>query len=152
MKKTKLIASAIIFAGIVGTQGALAGSKMVAYTIKDNSIAQSLTNKKGDPAKGRKLAANRKKGNCLACHATKDLKEFDFHGHLGPALDGASARYSEGELRLRLVDAKKLNEDTMMPAFYKNSGLTRVKKKFVGKSILTAQELEDVLAYLMTLK
>ena len=152
MKKSKLIASALLLAGLTGAQGATAETKMIAYTIKDGAIAKSLTGKKGDPAKGRKLAANRKKGNCLACHATKDLKELLFHGKIGPSLDGVAERYSEGELRLRLVDPKKINEDTMMPAFYKNSGLTRVKKKFIGKPILTAQEVEDVLAYLMTLK
>ncbi len=118
---------------------------------KGESIAQSLTGQPGDPIKGRAVAVHRKKGNCLACHGMP-APEQQFHGNIGPDLAGVASRYSSGELRLRLVDATIINEDTIMPAFYRNAGLHRVLKKFKGKTVLSAQEVEDVLAYLMTLK
>ncbi len=118
---------------------------------KGESIAQSLTGQPGDPIKGRAVAVHRKKGNCLACHGMP-APEQQFHGNIGPDLAGVASRYSAGELRLRLVDATIINEDTIMPAFYRNTGLHRVLKKFKGKTVLSAQEIEDVLAYLMTLK
>ena len=118
---------------------------------KGESIVQSLTGQPGDPVKGRAVAVHRKKGNCLACHGMP-APEQQFHGNIGPDLAGVASRYSSGELRLRLVDATIINEDTIMPAFYRNVGLHRVLKKFKGKTVLSAQEVEDVLAYLMTLK
>ncbi len=118
---------------------------------KGESIVQSLTGQPGDPVKGRAVAVHRKKGNCLACHGMP-APEQQFHGNIGPDLAGVASRYSSGELRLRLVDATIINEDTIMPAFYRNAGLHRVLKKFKGKTVLSAQEVEDVLAYLMTLK
>jgi len=119
--------------------------------VDDTSIPKSLTGKPGDPAMGRKLAINRKKGNCLACHVMP-ISEQQFHGNLGPSLVGVGERYDEGELRLRVVDAKVVNPDTTMPAFYRSSGLHRVLKKFQGKTILAAQDVEDIVAYLKTLK
>ncbi len=125
--------------------------KLVSYIIKDDGIAKSLTGKAGDPKKGRKLYINRKKGNCLACHTSTDMAKEPFHGNIGPSLDEVGNNLSVAELRLRLVDPKKLNPDTIMPAFYK-FGKTRVMKKWKGKTILSAQEVEDVVAYLTTLK
>ncbi|MCW9032774.1 MAG: sulfur oxidation c-type cytochrome SoxX [Rhodospirillales bacterium] len=127
-------------------------AKLVKYEIKDgNSIPKSLTGKPGDAKKGREAAIHRKKGNCLACH-TLPIPEQSFHGDVGPDLKGVADRYSEGEIRLRLVNSKVVNEDTIMPAFYKTDGLNRVMKKFKGKTILSAQDVEDIVAYLMTLK
>jgi len=124
----------------------------VAYEIVDgSSIPKSLTGEAGDPAKGREVAIDRKLGNCLACH-TLPIPEQAFHGETGPDLNGVADRYSEGELRLRLVDAKVVNEATMMPSFYEMKRLHRVAKGFEGKSVLTAEQVEDVVAYLMTLK
>ncbi len=97
------------------------------------------------------MAINRKKGNCLACH-NMPIPEQSFHGETGPDLNGVGSRYEIGELRLRVVDPKVINPDTMMPAFYRADGYHRVAKKFQGKTILSAQEVEDLLAYLMTLK
>lgn len=123
----------------------------VKYDINDDAIAASLTGKAGDPANGKKIATNRKKGNCLACHSMP-IPEQAFHGNIGPDLKGVADRYSEGELRLRVVDSKTVNSDTIMPAFYRDTGFIRVMKKFEGKTVLSAQEVEDVVAYLMTLK
>jgi len=131
---------------------AVGAAEMAKYeVVDDSSIPKSLTGKTGDPANGRKLAINRKKGNCLACHVMP-IPEQQFHGNLGPSLVGVGERYDEGELRLRVVDAKVVNPDTTMPAFYRSSGLHRVLKKFQGKTILAAQDVEDIVAYLTTLK
>jgi sulfur-oxidizing protein SoxX len=125
---------------------------LVPYTIvDDNSIPKSLTGKAGDPANGRKLAINRKKGNCLACHAMP-IPEQQFHGETAPSLYGVGNRLSVGELRLQIVNSKVTNEDTMMPSFYRTFGYNRPLKKFAGKSILKAQDVEDIVAYLLTLK
>ena len=124
---------------------------LIKYQINNDAIATSLTRKAGDPVNGKKLATNRKKGNCLACHSMP-IPEQAFHGNIGPDLKGISSRYSEGELRLRIVNPKVLNSETIMPAFYKADGFNRVMEKFAGKTIITAQEVEDIVAYLMTLK
>ena len=94
----------------------------------------------------------RKQGNCLCVHAVAELENELFHGEVGPSLDGVADRLNEGELRLRVVNPKKINPETIMPAFYVTEGLYRVAKAFVGKPILTAAQVEDVVAYLMTLK
>jgi L-cysteine S-thiosulfotransferase len=135
----------------LSTNADAAGKKLVNYTINKGAIAKSLTGKSGDAAKGRKLAINRKKGNCLACHVMP-IPEQAFHGEIGPSLKGVASRLTEGQVRLRIVDPKYFNRDTIMPAFYKNTGFTRVMKKFKGKSMLSAAQIEDLVAYTMTLK
>jgi sulfur-oxidizing protein SoxX len=145
------IFGAVLGALVIYGVGAKA-DEVVKYEIADgNSIPKSLTGMLGDPERGRKVAINRKQGNCLACHKMP-IPEQAFHGEVGPDLAGVASRYKEGELRLRVVDSKALNPDTIMPAFYRNSGLNRVMKKFQGKSVLTAEQVEDVVAYLLTLK
>lgn len=152
MRKTKLIAGTLALAGLFSIEAALAASHMKAYKVDGHAIKASLTGKPGDAAKGRKLAIHRKKGNCLACHVISDLKDQPFHGNVGPSLDGVAGRYSEGELRMRIVNPKIFHEETIMPAFYKADGFTRPIKKFKGKSVLSAEEVEDIVAYLKTLK
>lgn len=135
------------FLVLSGTAGAAEN-----YKVANNAIPASLTGKPGDPANGRKIAIDRRKGNCLACHAISAIPEQQFHGNIGPALDGVGAIYSAAELRLRVVNPKVLNPDTMMPSFYRTTGFHRVQKKWQGKSIISAQEVEDVVAFLQTLK
>ena len=118
----------------------------------DGVVDVSLTGQAGDAAEGRKVFMNRKLGNCLACHENSDMPEQPFHGEVGPMLDGAGDRWSEGELRGIVSNAKQMFPDTIMPAFYIDSGYTRALDKFEGKSILSAQQVEDVVAYLLTLK
>ncbi len=126
--------------------------KLAKFTVVEaNSIPDSLTGKPGNAKKGRATAIDRKRGNCLACHAMP-IPEQAYHGQIGPDLKGVASRYKEGELRLRVVNSKVVNADTIMPAFYRNDGLHRVLKKFKGKTVLSAEEVEDVVAYLMTLK
>ena len=125
---------------------------LVAYEIVDgSSIPKSLTGVAGDPANGKKVAVGRKAGNCLACHAMQ-ISEQPFHGETAPSLYGVGNRLSAGELRMQLVNSKVTNEDTMMPSYYRPFGFERPLKKFVGKTILSAQDVEDVVAYLQTLK
>ncbi len=135
---------------------ALADGHMVKYEITgaehEYAIEKSLTGKAGDPVNGRKVSISRKKGNCLACHAVSVLKDQPYHGEVGPSLDGVAGRYAPGQLRMMIVDQKKYFPDTLMPALYRNTGFHRVVGKFKGKSILSAQEVEDVLAFILTLK
>ncbi|MEO1732419.1 MAG: sulfur oxidation c-type cytochrome SoxX [Pseudomonadota bacterium] len=119
---------------------------------KDGIVEASLTGTPGDPVVGRAVFANRKQGNCLACHANADLSEESFHGEVAPMLDGVADRWTEPELRSIVTNAKVMFEGTMMPAFYIDTGYVRPLEGFEGKSILTAQQVEDVVAYLMTLK
>ena len=118
---------------------------------EDGAVRTSLTDTAGSAENGRKVFASRKLGNCLACHANEDLAEQNFHGQVGPPLDGVAERWSQAELRGIVSNSKMMFEGTIMPAFYKDAGYTRPLKKFDGKSILSAQQVEDVVAYLMTL-
>ena len=119
---------------------------------EDGAVTASLTGVAGDPVNGRKVFANRKQGNCLACHQNSEMPEQSFHGEVGPALDGAADRWEAAALRGILVDSKKTFEGTIMPSFYRTENGVRPLKKFEGKTILNAQQVEDVLAYLLTLK
>ena len=149
MKRTALLlAATILSASAVATLAA----GLVAYeVVGGRSIPVSLTGKPGDPARGKVIAADRKLGNCLACHVIPALADLPFHGDVGPSLAGVAERYSEGELRLWVVDPKVVNPDTMMPAFYRTEGLYRVMEEFESKPILTAEQVEDLIALLMTL-
>jgi sulfur-oxidizing protein SoxX len=121
------------------------------YTIVGDAIPASLTGTPGDPARGRAIVGNRQVGLCLLCH-TGPFPEEKFQGTLAPDLKGAGARWSVGQLRLRIVDASRFKEDTIMPAYYHVQGLTRVAPAFAGKPVLTAEQIEDVVAYLATLR
>ena len=154
MKTRTLVATAMVVAvSAAFSLSAMAGTpKLVNYKVVDeSSIPKSLTGKAGNSKKGRKLAIHRKKGNCLACHKMP-IPEQQFHGEIGPNLAGVGSRYSAGELRLLIVNPKVVNEDTIMPAFYKNTGFNAVLKKFKGKTVISAQDVEDIIAYLLTLK
>jgi len=122
-----------------------------AQAIVGDAMPQSLTGQPGDAARGRAIVANRQVGLCLLCHSGP-IPEERFQGNLAPSLSGAGARWSEGQLRLRIADAGRLNPATIMPPYYRSDGLERVAKAFVGKTILSAAQVEDVVAYLMTLK
>lgn len=119
----------------------------------DMAIEQSLTGAPGNPDEGAKVLASRSLGNCLACHAAAPLVKEQFHGDVGPALDGVADRWSAAQLRAIVVNAKHVfTEETVMPAFYSLDVGIDVRKDLVGKTILTAQQVEDVVAFLGTLK
>jgi sulfur-oxidizing protein SoxX len=123
----------------------------VDYRIVNGAIPEPLTDQLGDPERGRRIVLDREAGDCTICHAMP-LPQRQFHGTIGPPLDGVGSRYSAGELRLRLVDPKTFNPDTVMPAYHRVEGLHRVHERYRGQPILTAQQVEDVVAYLLTLQ
>ncbi|MET0919242.1 MAG: sulfur oxidation c-type cytochrome SoxX [Burkholderiales bacterium] len=105
----------------------------------------------GDAARGRALVVARDSANCVLCHAVPD-PAVKFAGDVGPSLAGVGARLSEAQLRLRVADNLRVNPATVMPSYYKVDGLDRVASTYAGKPVLTAQEMEDVVAWLVTLK
>jgi len=122
-----------------------------AYDVVGDGIPQPLTATPGDAARGRAIVASRQTGLCLLCHSAP-ITEERFQGNLATDLAGAGSRWSEAQLRLRLVDARQLNPASMMPAYYRVDGLQRVGEAWQGRSILSAQQIEDVVAYLRTLR
>lgn len=146
LKKHKFLTSLLILTAL-GLGGANAS-----FANEVTGIDKSLTDVAGDKANGKKVFVDLRKGNCLACHAVTDLNNEQFHGNVGPSLDGVAERYDEAGLRLLIVNSKELFPETVMPAFYVKEGFNRPRKDLIGKSILEAQEVEDVVAYLLTLK
>ncbi len=129
----------------------------VAYV--DGSIEQSLTGVAGDPVSGEAIATTAALGNCVACHQAAVLEKYEFPGTVGPVLDGVADRWSEADLRGIVANAKMKFDGTMMPAFYKTGPYIRPGAAYTGKAaegelppLLTAQQVEDVVAFLMTLK
>ena len=146
------VGSALLAGALAGAAGqSLAQEPLRSFTIVGVAIPEPVTGQRGDPARGRAIVTNRQVGLCLLCHSGP-FPEERFQGDLSPDLSGTGARWSEGQLRLRLVDASRLNPDTIMPSYYKVDGLTRVGPSWQGKPILTATQIEDVVAYLATLK
>jgi sulfur-oxidizing protein SoxX len=116
----------------------------------EDSIPSSLTGAKGDPVRGRAIVTNRQVGLCLLCHSGP-FPEERVQGDLAPPLNGAGRRLSEGELRLRIADSARINPASIMPAYFRTEGLTRVAPAFEGKPVLSAEQIEDVVAFLKTL-
>jgi sulfur-oxidizing protein SoxX len=145
------IASACIIAGITAASAEVVAPDKV--MMEEMMVGKSLTGQAGNLEAGRKAFASRKLGNCLACHANADLKNELFHGQVGPPLDGVADRLEEPQMRAILVDSKKvLGEQTIMPSFYKVFNGQRTQEKFHNKTILSAEQIEDIIAYLITLK
>jgi L-cysteine S-thiosulfotransferase len=130
---------------------AAAEDSLRGYDVRGDSIDRSLTGQQGDPTRGARLVADRRRGLCLLCH-TGPFPETGFQGTLAPDLRGVGARLSEGQLRLRIVDMKAIAPTSIMPSYYRIEGLDRVAPRFRGKPILTAAEIEDIVAYLAGLK
>jgi L-cysteine S-thiosulfotransferase len=151
-------ASATVLAALAGAalaEGsaarALAEAALRPYMVVGDAIPASLTGTGGNPERGQAIVINRQVGLCLLCH-TGPFPQERFQGTLAPDLKGAGARATEGQLRLRIVDASRLKPDTIMPPYYRVDGLERVAPSFQGKPILTAEQIEDVVAYLATLR
>jgi sulfur-oxidizing protein SoxX len=121
------------------------------YAVVRDAIPRPLASRPGDATRGRAIVANRSVGLCLLCHSGP-IPEERFQGTLAPSLAGAGTRWSQAQLRLRIADGARLNPDTIMPPYYRTTDLQHVAKGFEGKTILTAEQVEDVVAYLATLK
>ena len=135
----------------LGAGSAAAEGGLRPFTVVGDAIPASLTGQPGSRQEGEKIVTNRQVGLCLLCHSGPYPQER-FQGTLAPDLKGAGTRSTEGQLRLRIVDASRINPETNMPPYYRVDGLNRVSPGFRGKPILTAEQIEDVVAYLMTLK
>ena len=137
---------------LIAVGGALAeDGRLVRYQVVDDAIPKPLTATAGDPARGREIVANRQVGLCLLCHPGPFAEER-LQGSLAPDLAGVADRLSPGQMRLRLVEPTRVNPSTIMPAYYRVEGLSRVAPAFAGKPILSAEQIEDVVAFLATLK
>lgn len=154
-----LTMAALILAGTAGSGLAAEPPAPSALTWNEGAIDQSLTGQPGDPAAGAQVMTTNSLGNCVACHQISAMPEVPFQGDIGPMLDGVAGRYTEAQLRGIVADAKKTFEGSMMPGFYKGEGFIRPGDGYTGKAgveplppILTAQQVEDVVAYLVTLK
>jgi L-cysteine S-thiosulfotransferase len=129
---------------------AASAEQLRAYVVTADTIRASLTGMPGDAARGRALVLDRA-NTCILCHSGP-FPEVRFQGDLAPNLAGAGSRWTEGQLRLRLVDASSLNPATIMPSYYRLDGLDRVGPAWRGKPILSAEQIEDIVAYLTTLR
>ena len=154
MKQLAISAVAVVMA--LGAHAAEVAPTEVVY--EDGAVANSLSGTAGNPDEGA-VIMNKGAGNCIACHQVSALSNLPFHGEIGPPLDGAADRWSEAELRGIVANAKMMFPDTMMPSFYKTEGFIRPGNAYTGKAaegdlspLLTAQQIEDVVAYLLTLK
>lgn len=140
-----VVAAALLMLAVSG-----AGGQGVREVV-DDGLPASLTGAPGDVARGRAIVANRQVGLCLLCHSGPGPGER-LQGDLAPDLTGVADRYTEAQLRLRIVDPARINPQTIMPSYDRTEGLTRVIGPFAGKPILNAQQIEDVVAYLTSLR
>jgi sulfur-oxidizing protein SoxX len=135
----------------VGALLVLAALGAAAQPMPGDSMPQPLTATPGDPVRGRAIVASRQQGLCLLCHSGP-FPEERFQGTVATSLAGAGSRWTVPQLRLRIVDSRRINPDSVMPAFHRADGLQRVGPAWQGKPILDAQQVEDVAAFLATLK
>jgi sulfur-oxidizing protein SoxX len=142
--------AALFALALMAATGSAAAETAMPKIVGD-AIPASLTGSPGDAARGRAIVRNRQSGLCLLCHRGP-FPEDPLQGTLAPDMSGAGARWSEGQLRLRIVDARRLNPATIMPPYYSTDGLSQVAPAFAGKTILTAAQIEDVVAYLVSLR
>lgn len=159
MKLTTLTL-ALTLTGALSVGGAAANPVAPADVVftEDGAVVASLTGVSGNAEEGAKIMASKKLGNCIACHAVSALNEAPFHGEVGPELDGVGERWNAAELRGILVNAKGIYDGTVMPSYYKVTGFIRPGDAYTGKApkgpldpLLSAQQIEDVVAFLATL-
>ena len=135
--------------------GLLAALALSGWVVVGDGIPAPLTATPGDAVRGRMIVGSRQQGLCLLCHSgptSADFSQARLQGTLAPSLEGAGARWSEAQLRLRIVDSRRINPTSLMPALHRSEGLTQVGAAWHGRPVLAAQQVEDVVAYLRTLK
>ena len=137
--------------GLASHEALAQANGTAAYQVEGDSIPLPLDGLAGDAARGRVIVATRQKGLCLLCHSGP-FPEERFQGNLAPSLEGAGSRSGQGQLRLRMVDSQRINPTSLMPGYHRTETLNQVGSAYVNRPILTAQEVEDVVAFLMTLK
>ena len=154
--KRSIMTMALVFTGFAVSAAEVAPSDV---KFEDGSVSQSLSGTLGDAASGSEVVGNKSLGNCVACHQVSDLADVPFQGEIGPSLDGVGERWSEEELRGIVANAKMMFPESMMPSFYKTEGFIRPGNAYTGEApddtfgpLLSAQQIEDVVAYLVTLK
>lgn len=143
------VAWALVTAMTAGAQP-MAKAGMLPFAVERDAVPAPLGGLKGDPARGKAIVIDRRRGNCLICHAFPIGKE-PFQGEIGPSMSGIASRLSEGQIRLRLIDQSRINPETIMPPYYRTEELTNVAPEYKGRPALDAQEIEDVVAYLASL-
>jgi sulfur-oxidizing protein SoxX len=148
---TAFAAGAVLTGCIAGSAGWAAAATLVSYRVENGQIRTPLTAEGGDPARGKTAVLSRDGGNCFLCHTVPEAGESPL-GTIGPPLAGVGERLSAAQLRMRLVDSTRLNRASVMPAYYRVKGFNRVATAYAGKPLLTAQQIEDVIAYLLTLR
>lgn len=152
---TCLIFSSIIFTGTSIAENVATVTQPEPYCqwqVENFAIEKPLCNLVGDPQRGKLVVTDSDKGNCLACHHLP-IEGIEAYGTIGPPLEGVGVRLSEGFIRLRVVDTRNIIPMSIMPGFYRDPTLiNRPRKDFEGRTFLTAQQVEDVIAYLVTLQ
>ena len=126
-------------------------SAVVAYQVNGDGIDEPLAAASGDAVRGRELVGNRQTGLCLLCHSGP-FEPRHLQGDLAPSLDGVGTRYTAAQLRLRIVNSQRLTPGSVMPAYHHVTGLTRVGRAWQGQPVFDARQVEDVVAYLVTLR
>lgn len=150
--RRQVYTTTLIVLGVLTLMSAHADEPYYSWRMDNFAINAPLGGLKGDAQRGRLIVIDSHKGSCLACHEMP-IPEEPFHGNIGPPLVGVATRLTEGQLRLRIVDEKQINPETIMPGYYRHpKHFTLVSDEYMGKTFLTPQEVEDVVAYLLTLK
>ena len=142
---------ALALAVLLSFRAASCGGVLAAFNVVGDAIPAALDGRIGDASRGLALIGDRRMGNCLICHGLSKSDE-PFQGEIGPALDGVGGRLSAGQIRLRIVDASRINPSTPMPPFYRVDDLVDVALEYKGRPVLDAQQIEDIVTYLTTLK
>lgn len=155
--KTALTAAVAFAASALAVLAGETAPGEVKFT--DGAVEQSLTGMPGDPASGAEVMKTKSIGNCISCHEVTALNDAPFHGEIGPMLDGVGDRWSEAEIRGIVSNSKMMFPGTMMPSYYKVDGFIRPGDAYTGAApegdlppLLTAQQIEDVVAFLLTQK
>jgi len=151
-KRHGLTGAILLAVASAGFSAPACANGVVPFAVTGDAVTAALDGKAGEAARGRAIVLDRQVGNCLICHAVPNEPQELFQGDIGPALAGIGSRLSAAQIRLRVIDQRRLNPQSVMPPFYRVDGLNRVAARYAGKPVLDAQQIEDIVAYLAGLK